>query len=199
MTPESIDRAQSIKWPSRKRPSIGHDIVDLGLGILNGMATIREAERGSRPARRLRKTQAELKGALVGIRTAGILAGAMCADTPEKKQAVLSEADDLCLAIRGGQPAENVIESPAEVSGDLQDYTLILPNTDEITLKCLAMFVEQRKANKSGRAKWKPIEEVGFAMYPSTMPTPTKRERLKGTVYKALGRKKKKESTLKKR
>jgi hypothetical protein len=196
MTPESIDRAQSIKWPSRKQPGIGHDIVDLGIGILNGITTIREAERGSRPARRLRQAQAELKGTLVGITTAGVLARAMCADTPEKKEAVLSEADDLCLVIRGDQPAENVIESPADVSGDLQIDALVLPNTREITKQCVAMFVEMRK---TGRVKWKPIEEVGFAMYRPAMPTPTKRKLLKDAVYKAFSRTTKKESTLKKR
>lgn len=100
---DEINPMQGIRWPRRKRQSIGRDIVDLGVDVFNGITAIREEERRLEPVRQLQQSQAELKGALVKIKMASVLAGAMCADTPEKRQTVLNETELLCSMIRGDQ------------------------------------------------------------------------------------------------
>jgi hypothetical protein len=170
-----IDPMQSVRWPSRKRRTIGHDTVDLILDFCKAYAAKREEERRLEPVRRLQQAQAELKGALVGIRTAGILAGAMCADTPEKRQAVIREADELCLVIRGDQMIDVPVPAPQDTMPSLSSLKKIGRHTSrqKFTTKMEKAYLEyegllDNGANLSkGNQSWFPIYKIAFGFDPA--------------------------------
>jgi hypothetical protein len=172
--------ASGGKLPSRKQPSTGHLLVDIARDLLKGfqvdLGNLEEQKR-LQAARQAQQAQAELKGATVKATTAGVIARAMCADTPEKKQAVLSETEELCSMIRGEQillaTVEPAVSLPTVIvqPKQLGRYT----SRQKFGKKMLKAYItyEELRDNgvdlSKGGKRWFPIYKLAFDVDPESV------------------------------